>query len=59
MERISKGIGERSNITGPEIETDSEPDKLYNITIFDRSDPAKLDIITAREGTMVYSPAYK
>jgi lipopolysaccharide export system permease protein len=59
VEQISKGISARSNFTGPEMPADDVPDRLYNITIFDYSDPAKQDIITAKEGFMIYVPAYK
>jgi lipopolysaccharide export system permease protein len=59
VEQISKGISEKSNLTGPELSSDDVPDRLYNITIFDYSNPASQDIITAKEGYMVYSPIHK
>ena len=59
VEQIAKGINEKSNFTGPDFPDDDTPDRLYNITIFDYGDRVNQDIITAREGYMVYSAENK
>jgi lipopolysaccharide export system permease protein len=43
----------------PEFKKNEEPDKLINVTIFDRSNPSKTITVTAKEGYMVYSSAKK
>jgi len=62
-EKIEKSLGEeiseRLNITGPDIDLDTAPDKLRTVTIFDRSDPNKTVTVTAEEGYMVFSKATK
>ncbi len=62
-EKIEKSLGEeiseRLNITGPDIDMDTAPDKLRTVTIFDRSDPNKTITVSAEEGYMVYSKATK
>lgn len=62
-EKIEKSLGEeiseRLNIAGSDTEMDTTPDKLRNVTIFDRSHPNKTVTVTAEEGYMVYSKATK
>jgi lipopolysaccharide export system permease protein len=59
VDKIDKSLGdelsESTNITGPEIEEENEPDKLLNVLIFDRTQLQKTVSITAKEGYMVYS----
>jgi lipopolysaccharide export system permease protein len=62
-EKIDKTLGEelseRVNLTGPEFDTSTKPDKLINVTIFDRSNPTKTITVTAHEGYMLYSKPKK
>ncbi|TFH02465.1 MAG: YjgP/YjgQ family permease, partial [Calditrichales bacterium] len=62
-EKIEKTLGEeltdRLNLLGPDIPLSNSPDRLRNVTIFDRSHPRKTITVTAEEGYMVYSPASK
>ena len=47
------------SLLGPEYKRDTQPDRLKDITIFDRSDPNKTITINADYGYMVYSPERK
>ncbi len=62
-EHIEKTDGaepsERTNVLGPEYQTETRPDKLRNVIIFDRGNPNKTVTVTAEEGYMVYSSARK
>jgi lipopolysaccharide export system permease protein len=62
-EKIDKTLGEELlesvNLTGPEFDTSVKPDKLINVTIFDRSNPTKTITVTAHEGYMLYSKPKK
>jgi lipopolysaccharide export system permease protein len=62
-EKIDKTIGEelseRVNLTGPEFDTSTKPDKLINVTIFDRNNPTKTITVAAEEGYMIYSKPKK
>lgn len=63
VDKIEKTLGEelseRTNLLGPEMDTENKPDKLRTVTIFDRSNPDKTVTITAEEGYMAYSKATK
>ena len=63
VEKIEKTLGEelseRTNLLGPELDSDNAPDKLRTVTIFDRTNPDKTVTITAEEGYMVYSKPTK
>ena len=63
VEKIDKSLGEEltesTNITGPDIDEENNPDKLLNVLIFDRSQHQKTISITAEEGFMVYSSQRK
>lgn len=48
-----------SGMLGPEYRSQDDPDRLKNITIFDRSKTGKDVTIFAREGYMIYSSAKK
>lgn len=58
-EKIEKTLGEelseRVNIMGPEFNTETKPDRLVNVTIFDRSNAQINVTLIAKEGYMVYS----
>lgn len=58
-EKIEKSLGEeiseRMNLLGPEFQVETKPDRLLNVTIFDRSNPQKNVTLIADEGYMVYS----
>ena len=58
-EKIEKSLGEeitdRMNLLGPEFQVETKPDRLLNVTIFDRSNPQKNITLIANEGYMVYS----
>jgi len=58
-EKIEKTFGEeiseRVNIMGPEFNTETKPDRLVNVTIFDRSNAQINVTLIAEEGYMVYS----
>jgi len=62
-EKIEKTLGEelaeRINILGPEFNTETKPDRLVNVTIFDRSNPQINITLIAEEGYMVYSKRKK
>jgi lipopolysaccharide export system permease protein len=62
-EKIEKTLGEelaeRLNILGPEFNTETKPDRLVNVTIFDRSNPQINITLIAEEGYMVYSKRKK
>ncbi len=47
------------SLLGPEYKKGTEPDRLRDITIFDRGDPNKTITINADYGYMVYSPERK
>lgn len=59
VEKIEKTFGEeiseRTNILGPEYDTETNPDKLVNVTIFQRVSSTKTITVTAEEGYMIYS----
>jgi lipopolysaccharide export system permease protein len=63
VEKIEKTLGEelseRTNLLGPEMDTENAPDKLRTVTIFDRSNPDKTVTVTADEGYMTYSKETK
>jgi lipopolysaccharide export system permease protein len=63
VDKIEKTLGEelseRTNLIGPDMDTDDAPDKLLTVTIFDRSNPDKTVTVTAEEGYMAYSKATK
>lgn len=63
VEKIEKTFGEqldeRTNILGPEYQTETTPDKLRNVLIFDRTQPGQSIAVTAEEGYMVYSSPRK
>jgi len=63
VENIDKTLGEelsdRMNLLGPEFITETKPDRLLNVTIFDRSNSQKNVTLIAEEGYMVYSVAKK
>ena len=63
VEKIEKPLAEeltqRTNILGPEFNTETPPDKLINVTIFDRSNPSQNVTVIAKEGYMVYSSEKK
>ncbi len=50
---------EARSLLGPEYKRGTEPDRLRDITIFDRSDPNRTVTINADYGYMVYSPERK
>ncbi len=50
---------EAQSLLGPEYKRGTEPDRLRDITIFDRSDPNRTVTINADYGYMVYSPERK
>jgi lipopolysaccharide export system permease protein len=52
---LGEEISERMNILGPDYNTEDTPEKLLNITIYDRSSNTKTITIIAEEGYMVYS----
>ncbi len=62
-EKIEKTLGEelseRLNVLGPEFNTETKPDRLVNVTIFDRSKPQINITLIAQEGYMVYSERKK
>ena len=53
---IEKSMTEKLNILGPETINLENTEKLKNITIIDRSNPEKVDVITAKNGSIVYLP---
>ena len=59
VEKIEKTFGEeiseRTNILGPEYDTETNPDKLVNVTIFQRVSSTKTITVIAEEGYMIYS----
>jgi lipopolysaccharide export system permease protein len=63
VEKMDKTLGqqldERTNLLGPEYQVETSPDKLLNISIFDRSNNTRTVTITAAEGYMVYSQLKK
>jgi lipopolysaccharide export system permease protein len=63
VEKIEKSLGEelsnRTNILGPEFQTETKPDKLINVSIFDYSKTTKTITVTGKEGYMVYSKSKK
>ena len=63
VEKIDKSLGEelsnRIDILGPDFITETKPDKLLNVTIFDHSQPSKTITVTGEEGYMVYSKTKK
>jgi lipopolysaccharide export system permease protein len=63
VEKIKKIQDEESSdhnsFFAPELKTSTNPDKLINVTIFDRSNPSKTITVTAKEGYMVYSSVKK
>ncbi len=63
VEKIDKTLGEelseRTNMLGPDYDNQETPDRLLNVTIFDRSQQEKTITVTAKEGYMVYSQPKK
>jgi lipopolysaccharide export system permease protein len=63
VEKIEKTLGEelsdRMSLLGPDLDLETKPDRLRNVTIFNRSNPNTTITITADEGYMVYSGAAK
>ena len=63
VDQIEKSLGEelseRTNLLGPDMDIENNPDQLKTVTIFDRSNPNKTVTVTADEGYMVYSKATK
>ncbi len=63
VEKIEKTLGEelsdRMNMLGPDLDLQSKPDRLKNVTIFNRKDPNKTITVTADEGYMIYSKVSK
>jgi lipopolysaccharide export system permease protein len=56
---LEEEISDRMNLLGPEIDLETTPDRLRNVTIFDRSLPTKTVTVTADEGYMIYSKVTK
>jgi lipopolysaccharide export system permease protein len=63
VEKIEKTLGEelsdRMSLLGPDLDLETKPDLLRNVTIFNRNDPNTTITVTAEEGYMVYSKAAK
>jgi len=63
VEKIEKTFGEelsdRMNMLGPDLDLQSKPDRLKNVTIFNRNNPNKTITVTADEGYMIYSKVSK
>jgi lipopolysaccharide export system permease protein len=63
VEKIEKTLGEkltdRMNLLGPDIDLETKPDRLRNVTIFNRNNPNKTITVTADEGYMIYSKVSK
>jgi lipopolysaccharide export system permease protein len=63
VESIEKTLGEelsdRMNMLGPDLDMETKPDRLRNVTIFNRSNPNKTITVTADEGYMIYSRTTK
>jgi lipopolysaccharide export system permease protein len=63
VEKIEKTLGEeltdRMSMLGPDLDLQSKPDRLKNVTIFNRKNPNKTITVTADEGYMLYSKASK
>ena len=63
VEKIEKTLGEeltdRMNMLGPDLDLETRPDRLRNVTIFNRNNPNKTITVTADEGYMIYSKVSK
>jgi len=63
VENIEKTLGaelsNRMNVLGPEFDLETKPDRLMNVTIFDRSMQHRNITLIAEEGYMVYSKVKK